>query len=167
MTQRPEAQLLARPSPHHSLDISQFGMGQTVPAGQLRTLRQECAPTGGPHHGDGRGNSRERSTRQLRVGGDQGRVSCPWSGASSHRQCPTHRDFVPWRFSDAGRTSAWIGSTFRRPKTCTEAAVGSGSPYFGSRPDDRLRAREQIPRLSQGSALHTATVAGAGEWPLI
>jgi hypothetical protein len=35
------------------------------------------------------------------------------------RQCPTHRDFVPWRFSDAGRLSAWIGSAFRRPKTCT------------------------------------------------
>jgi hypothetical protein len=26
---------------------------------------------------------------------------------------------VPWRFSDAGRQSAWIGSAFRRPKTCT------------------------------------------------
>jgi hypothetical protein len=34
---------------------------------------------------------------------------------------PTHRDFVPWRFSDAGRLSAWIGAAFRRPKTCTTA----------------------------------------------
>src|ERR1700692_27024 len=25
-----------------------------------------------------------------------------------HRQCPTHRDFVPWRFSAAGHLSAWI-----------------------------------------------------------
>jgi hypothetical protein len=24
-------------------------------------------------------------------------------------RCPTHRDFVPWRFSDAGRLSGWIG----------------------------------------------------------
>jgi hypothetical protein len=30
---------------------------------------------------------------------------------------------VPWRFSDAGRLSAWIGSPFRRPKTCTRAAA--------------------------------------------
>jgi hypothetical protein len=38
------------------------------------------------------------------------------------------RDFVHWRFSDAGRRSAWIASSCRRPKTCTtpdipEAAV--------------------------------------------
>src|SRR5882672_10283716 len=25
-----------------------------------------------------------------------------------HRRCPPSRDFVPWRFSDAGRRSAWI-----------------------------------------------------------
>jgi hypothetical protein len=36
---------------------------------------------------------------------------------------PTSRDFVPWRFSDAGRRSAWIASSSRRPKTCTEAVV--------------------------------------------
>ena len=29
---------------------------------------------------------------------------------------PTSRDFVPWRFSDAGRRSAWIASSSRRPK---------------------------------------------------
>ncbi len=29
------------------------------------------------------------------------------------------RDFVPWRFSVAGRISAWIGTSCRRPKTCT------------------------------------------------
>src|SRR5882762_6488178 len=37
--------------------------------------------------------------------------------------CHTSRDFVPWRFSDAGRRSAWIASSCRRPKTCTEAEV--------------------------------------------
>ena len=36
---------------------------------------------------------------------------------------PTSRDFVPWRFSDAGRRSAWIASSSRRPKTCTTAAI--------------------------------------------
>ena len=30
----------------------------------------------------------------------------------------TSRDFVPWRFLDAGRKSAWIVSASRRPKTC-------------------------------------------------
>jgi hypothetical protein len=34
-------------------------------------------------------------------------------------RCPTNRDFLPWRFSDAGRKSAWMVSAFRRPKTCT------------------------------------------------
>jgi hypothetical protein len=36
-----------------------------------------------------------------------------------HRRCPTSRDFVRWRFSDAGRRSAWIASSCRHPKTCT------------------------------------------------
>ncbi len=35
--------------------------------------------------------------------------------------CHTSRDFVPWRFSDAGRRSAWIASSCRRPKTYTKA----------------------------------------------
>jgi hypothetical protein len=34
----------------------------------------------------------------------------------------TSRDFVPWRFSDAGRRSAWLDRRFRRPKTCTKPA---------------------------------------------
>jgi hypothetical protein len=29
---------------------------------------------------------------------------------------------VPWRFSDAGRLRAWMGSASRHPKTCTRAA---------------------------------------------
>ena len=40
-------------------------------------------------------------------------------------QCPTSRDFVHWRFSDAGRRSAWIASPCRRPKTCTKPEVGN------------------------------------------
>src|SRR5580704_13440851 len=31
----------------------------------------------------------------------------------------TSRDFVPWRFSDAGYRSAWLDRRRRRPKTCT------------------------------------------------
>ena len=33
------------------------------------------------------------------------------------------RDFVPWRFSDAGRRSAWSDHRCRRPKTCTTAVL--------------------------------------------
>src|SRR5216684_1743753 len=36
---------------------------------------------------------------------------------------PLSRDFVPWRFSDAGRRSAWIASSCRHPKTCTEHRI--------------------------------------------
>src|SRR5712691_3937406 len=39
--------------------------------------------TGGTHHGNGGGNLQERRTRQLRVGGDQGRVSRAWPSTSS------------------------------------------------------------------------------------
>src|SRR5216684_6816419 len=37
--------------------------------------------------------------------------------------CPTSRDFVPWRFSDAGRRSAWIASSCRHPKTYTHSDI--------------------------------------------
>jgi hypothetical protein len=38
-------------------------------------------------------------------------------------RAPTFRDFVPWRFSDAGRPSMWRLRHCRRPKTCTEAEL--------------------------------------------
>src|SRR5229473_5127820 len=44
-----------------------------------------------------------------------------------HRRCPTSRDFVPWRFSDAGRRSAWIASSCRHPKTYTLPDSCSGA----------------------------------------
>jgi hypothetical protein len=62
------------------------------------------------------------------------------SGAAPRGQFPIepaappvpHPPRFPWRFSDAGRPSAWIGSAFRRPKTCTGAdscsAANSGQP---------------------------------------
>ena len=42
-----------------------------------------------------------------------------------HRQCPTHRDFVPWRFSAAGHLSAWIDrhSGGRKPAQVRTLAV--------------------------------------------
>jgi hypothetical protein len=36
----------------------------------------------------------------------------------------TSRDFVPWRFSNAGLRSAWIARRCRRPKTCTKTGIG-------------------------------------------
>jgi hypothetical protein len=37
---------------------------------------------------------------------------------------PNSRDFVPWRFSDAGRRAVWLARSCRRPKTCTQPDVG-------------------------------------------
>src|SRR6266436_3505591 len=36
--------------------------------------------------------------------------------ASAAPPPPTSRDFVPWRFSDAGHHSAWMISSSRRPR---------------------------------------------------
>ncbi len=47
------------------------------------------------------------------------RTAAKSSWRPRHRRCPTSRDFVPWRFLDAGRKSAWIVSSSRRPKTST------------------------------------------------
>src|SRR6266550_7321017 len=52
---------------------------------------------------------------------EQRRHAIPIALAASH--CPTARDFVPWRFLVAGRFSAWSVSSFRRPKTCTQADI--------------------------------------------
>ena len=51
-------------------------------------------------------------------------VPSVWASASRsnhcrgplHRRRPTNRDFVPWRFSDASRRRAWMGSQYRRPR---------------------------------------------------
>src|SRR6266566_3113069 len=72
-----------RPMAQRHINRNQFGTDRTVRARQLRTSRQECAVTGGTHHGNGGGNLQERRTRQLRVGGGQGRVSRAWPGTSS------------------------------------------------------------------------------------
>jgi hypothetical protein len=43
--------------------------------------------------------------------------------------CPTHRDFVPWRFSVAGRFSASIVSSCRQPKTLYERELVKAFPH--------------------------------------
>ena len=52
---------------------------------------------------------------------EQRRHAIPIALAAS--QCPTARDFVPWRFLVAGRFSAWSVSSSRRPKTCTNPEI--------------------------------------------
>src|ERR1700757_4562901 len=49
-------------------------------------------------------------------------------------RCPTSRDFVPWRFLDAGQLSARVFHCYRRPKTSTQAEVRltPAFPPFGS-----------------------------------
>ena len=60
-----------------------------------------------------------------------------------------HRDFVPWRFSVAGRISASIASSCRRPKTLYERELVKALPHgagyillfgpFGAHPSVRTR----------------------------
>ena len=56
----------------------------------------------------------------------------PWQNPHSACGTPLHtfRDFVPWRFLDAGRNTAWVASTSRRPKTCTRAVVRTPATHF-------------------------------------
>ena len=71
----------------------------------------------------------------------------PWSSSAPtsttacafrpYHRCTTDRDFVPWRFSDAGCQNAWIVSAFRLPKTCTRAVIvcGTSGCHVGSEID--------------------------------
>ena len=42
--------------------------------------------------------------------------------------CPPNRDFVPWRFSDAGLSGARTVCVCRHPKTCTRADMPWSRP---------------------------------------
>ena len=44
------------------------------------------------------------------------------------RRTTSRRDFVPWRFSAAGRRSAWLDRRCRQPKTCTNADSSTATP---------------------------------------
>jgi hypothetical protein len=83
------------------------------------------------------------------------RASCPKSrsapssnphSALAASQCPTARDFVPWRFLDASQLSARVFRDCRRPKTCTladscTAATGSLFDQLVSACEQRRRHR--------------------------
>ena len=62
----------------------------------------------------------------------------PWRNPHSprhSRRTTRRRDFVPWRFSTAGRQSAGLDHRFRRSKTCTKreaACFGLMSAYPSS-----------------------------------
>jgi len=61
------------------------------------------------------------------------------------RHRPTERisrDFVPWRFSDAGRRSVGLGRRSRRPKTCTDAV-----PNWGNNRGQPVLASHETPLL--------------------
>src|SRR5215510_15539152 len=45
-------------------------------------------------------------------------------------RCPTSRDFVPWRFLDAGQLSARVFHCCRRPKTTTTTDVDCSPDYL-------------------------------------
>ena len=71
-------------------------------------------------------------------------------------QCPTSRDFVPWRFSDAGRRSAWIASSCRHPKTCTGADITPPAPQLSAGPHRRAR----VPRHTRDCCLGCSCESG-------
>jgi hypothetical protein len=48
------------------------------------------------------------------------------------RRTTPRRDFVPWRFSDAGRRTAWRGRHCRRPKTCAIGDITPGGEAIGA-----------------------------------
>jgi hypothetical protein len=62
--------------------------------------------------------SRWRSARVPPIIEISANIKSPIALAAS--QCPTSRDFVPWRFLDAGELSVRTVSSLPRPKTSTQ-----------------------------------------------
>ena len=54
--------------------------------------------------------------------------------ASAAPPPPTSHDFVPWRFSDAGRPSAWMASSCRRPRNLHKRRNTRGEEMFSASP---------------------------------
>ena len=57
------------------------------------------------------------------------------------------RDFVPWRFSDAGRRNVWLGRRCRRPKNCTGPALASEARPQCGKIAERARCSEAWPKV--------------------
>ena len=79
------------------------------------------------------------------------RVKSPYDSLPNRRQ--TSRDFVPWRFSDADRISAWRVSSCRRPRNL---------------PNCRLmhRSKKGIP-IGHTVGVKTLAAQGCGPGPLL
>ena len=64
------------------------------------------------------------------------------------------RDFVPWRFSDAGLPACGAARYCRRPKTCTESGLAPAILFLGRRslclPADASLHRNQLHRPLRG-----------------
>jgi site-specific recombinase XerD len=66
--------------------------------------------------------------------------------ASAAPPPPTSRDFVPWRFSDAGRHSAWMASSCRRPRNLHKSRL-------------MHRSRRHAPSSSENEIMRPTTLA--------
>jgi len=55
------------------------------------------------------------------------------------RRTTRRRDFVPWRFSTAGRQSTGLDHRCRRSKTCTKARITAAQPCCPLNPNERTR----------------------------
>jgi len=96
--------------------------------------------------------------------------------AQIHRRRPTSRDFVPWRFSDAGRPERVEGPSCRHPKTCTKVEVGAPlqrdfhtvSGSVGVAPARRAPLRQSRSAAEEPSVplrLTPLSAGGTAPWP--
>jgi hypothetical protein len=109
-------QLLAMPIPNHSARpcrwISHPEWRLTLDAGLPRPRQRSnsgTAPSLSPSTSSDRLAWHPRQPVRSRRRAITISLPVPKSPLSSpHRRCPTSRDFVPWRFSDAGHPTAWL-----------------------------------------------------------
>ena len=119
----PDLLLLARRPPYPGSHLSsQFANNCT----QIISLNMHPGRSARPPHP----NLRAKPTAPLVTAGHdpaQPSVQIPIGARGApvslrhRRRATSRRDFVPWRFSAAGRRSAWLDHRCRRPKTCTDA----------------------------------------------
>ena len=78
----------------------------------------------------------------------------------------SRRDFVPWRFSDAGRRSASLDHRCRRPKTCTTADELMIFSITGVRPRATGRVRTAAEGLMMKPRIAEFAEMRSGSWKL-